>query len=223
MGASETDGGTLDAANILKPPLARGELRCIMATTSEEYRKYFQRDSAFERRFYPVKVSELKKEDTLSILKRLKEKMVTHYKIEIDEKHLETIVELAEEEIKNRVFPDKAIDVMEKAFSRCALDGKSELDEDTIKNIVGEFVGIKFIETEADRGRHLMEMEKFLKERVLGQDSAIDKIASQIRMTKQKLDMKPEQPDGVFMFRTFRSWKDISSKAGRPVFVWDRG
>lgn len=200
LGAGETEGGTLDAANILKPALARGELRCIAATTNEEYQKYFQRDSALERRFYPIRIPELNKESTLAILKQLKPKMTEHYKIDIKDEYLDLIVELSEEEIKNRVFPDKAIDVMEKAFSRCALDGNQEVEKDAIKNIVGEFVGVKFIETEEDKGRHLLEMEKFLKERVYGQDEAIDKISAQIRMTKQKLDLKPEQPDGVFMF-----------------------
>ncbi|HOV14980.1 MAG TPA: AAA family ATPase, partial [Spirochaetota bacterium] len=200
LGAGESEGGTLDAANILKPALARGELRCIAATTNEEYQKYFQRDAALERRFYPIRIPELDKEATLFILKQLKPKMVEHYKIDISDEYLDLIVELSEEEIKNRVFPDKAIDVMEKSFSRCALDGKKEVEKEAIKNIVGEFVGIRFIETEEDKGRHLLEMEKFLKERIYGQDEAIDKIAAQIRMTKQKLDLKPEQPDGVFMF-----------------------
>ncbi|OHD18801.1 MAG: hypothetical protein A2086_03245 [Spirochaetes bacterium GWD1_27_9] len=200
LGAGETEGSSLDAANILKPALARGELRCIGATTTEEYQKYFQRDAALDRRFYSIMVEELDRDATLDILKKLKPKMTEHYKLEIQDKFLEIIVDLAEEEVKNRVFPDKAIDVMEKSFSRCALDGKKEVDKETIKNIVGELVGVRFIETEEDKGKHLLEMERFLKERVFGQDEAIDRISNQIRMTKQKLDLKPEQPDGVFLF-----------------------
>ncbi|HPO50934.1 MAG TPA: AAA family ATPase, partial [Spirochaetota bacterium] len=195
LGAGETEGGTLDAANILKPALARGELRCIAATTNEEYQKYFQRDTALERRFYPIRIPELDKDATLSILNRLKPKMEEHFKTTISDEYLELIVRLCDEEIKNRVFPDKAIDVMEKAFSRCALDGKAQVEKEAIKNIVGEFIGVKFIETEEDKGRRLLEMEKFLKERVYGQDDPIDKISSLIRMTKQKLDLKPKQPD----------------------------
>ncbi len=200
LGAGETTDSSLDAANILKPALARGDLRCIGATTTDEYQKYFQKDPAFERRFYTVMVEELNPDATLEILRRLKNKMVEHYKIEISDANLKLIVDLAKEEIKNRVFPDKAIDILEKAFSRCALDQKTEVDEITIKNIVGEFVGIKFLETEEDKGRHLLEMEKFLKERIFGQDEAVEKIANVIRMTKNKLDLKPEQPDGVFFF-----------------------
>lgn len=200
LGAGETTDSSLDAANILKPALARGELRCIGATTIDEYQKYFQKDPAFERRFYTIMVNELSPEATLEILKRLKKKMIDHYKIDIKEENLNLIINLAKEEIKTRVFPDKAIDILEKSFSRCALDGKKEVDDITIKNIIGEFVGIKFLETEEDKGRHLLEMEKFLKERIFGQDEAIEKIANIIRMTKNKLDLKPEQPDGVFFF-----------------------
>ncbi|HOJ64774.1 MAG TPA: tetratricopeptide repeat protein [Spirochaetota bacterium] len=200
LGAGETTDSSLDAANILKPALARGELRCIGATTIDEYQKYFQKDPAFDRRFYTIMVDELSPEATLEILRRLKKKMVEHYKIDISDENLQLIINLSKEEIKTRVFPDKAIDILEKTFSRCALDGKKEVDDITIKNIVGEFVGIKFLETEEDKGRHLLEMEKFLKERIFGQDEAIERIANIIRMTKNKLDLKPEQPDGVFFF-----------------------
>ena len=200
LGAGETEGSSLDAANILKPALARGELRCIGATTTEEYQKYFKKDAALDRRFYSIMIDELDRDASLSIIRQLKPRMIDHYGIDIKDDYLETIIQLTEEEVKNRVFPDKAIDVLEKSFSRCALDGKKEVDKDTIKNIVGEMVGVKFIETEEDKGKHLLEMEKCLKEKVYGQDEAIDKISNQIRMTKQKLDLKPEQPDGVFLF-----------------------
>jgi len=200
LGAGETTDSSLDAANILKPALARGELRCIGATTTEEYQRYFQKDPAFERRFYKIDIDELDALSTYEILKGLKPKMEKHYKITISEENMKLIVDLSAEEIKNRAFPDKAIDILEKSFSRCALDNKTEVDETSIANIVGEFVGVKFIETEEDKGKRLLEMEKYLKERIYGQDEAIDKISNMIRMTKQRLDLKPEQPDGVFFF-----------------------
>ncbi|MBN2544493.1 MAG: AAA family ATPase [Spirochaetes bacterium] len=200
VGAGETDASSLDAANILKPALARGELRCIGATTNEEYKKYFQKDSALDRRFYKVDIEELDNESTLEILKRLKAKMEEYYKITIEDKLLKLIVDLANEEIKNRSFPDKAIDILEKVFSRSALDNKKKIDELVIKDIIGEFVGIRFIETEEDKGRNLLNMEKFLNERVFGQDEAINRISSIIRAAKQKLDLNPHRPDGVFFF-----------------------
>lgn len=200
LGAGETTDSSLDAANILKPALARGELRCIGATTTEEYQRYFQKDPAFERRFYKIDIDELDALSTYDILKDLKPKMEKHYKITISDENMKLIVNLSAEEIKNRAFPDKAIDILEKSFSRCALDNKTEVDETSIVNIVGEFVGVKFIEAEEDKGKRLLEMEKYLKERIYGQDEAIDKISNMIRMTKQRLDLKPEQPDGVFFF-----------------------
>ncbi|MBN2737678.1 MAG: AAA family ATPase [Spirochaetales bacterium] len=200
LGAGATEGGTIDAANIMKPALARGEIRCIGATTADEYKAYIQKDAALDRRFYKVTVEELGKEATTHILKRLKPKMEKHYGLSIEDKYIDMIVELADQEIKNRVFPDKAIDIFENVFSRCALSGIKEVDELTVKNIVGEFVGIKFIETEEDKGRQLLLMESYLKERIFGQDKAIDKISKIIRLNKQKLDLRPEQPDGVFFF-----------------------
>ncbi|MBN1412997.1 MAG: AAA family ATPase [Spirochaetales bacterium] len=200
IGAGTTIDDSVDAANILKPALANGEIRCIGATTLEEYKKYIQKDSALERRFYKIDVHELEPETTLHILTKLKPKMEDHYKVTISEDLLKLIVDLADEEIKSRVFPDKAIDILENSFARAALSGLSALNEVTIKTVVGEFVGIKFLETEEDQGRQLLNMETYLKERVYGQDEAIDKISKIIRMAKQRLDLKPEQPDGVFFF-----------------------
>jgi ATP-dependent Clp protease ATP-binding subunit ClpC len=200
LGAGETIDGSLDAANILKPALARGELHCIGATTTEEYNKHFVKDQAFLRRFYPIHVEELDKESTHRILLSLRKKICEHYKLRVDDRLLRLIVDVADEEIKNRVFPDKAIDILENACSRVALDGKTALDEETVKNIIAEFVGMKFLEVEADHGGRLLQMETFLKERIYGQDEAIEKTARLVRLTKQKLDLKPEQPDGVLLF-----------------------
>ncbi len=200
LGAGETIDGSLDAANILKPALARGELHCIGATTTEEYNRYFIKDQAFLRRFYPVHIEELDGDSTLAILRNLKPRVAAHYGLEIEDRLLSLIVDIAGEEIKNRVFPDKAIDILENACSRAALDGGRRLEENTIKNIIGEFVGMKFLETDDDEGGRLLHMETFLKERVYGQDEAIDKTARIVRLTKRKLDLRPEQPDGVLFF-----------------------
>ncbi|MBN2441805.1 MAG: ATP-dependent Clp protease ATP-binding subunit, partial [Spirochaetales bacterium] len=138
--------------------------------------------------------------ETKILLNRLKGPMEEHYKITIDDLLLDLIVKLSDEEIKNRVLPDKAIDILENSFSRCALTGKTSVDGDTIKQIVGEFVGVKFLETEEDKGKRMLEMENFLKERIYGQDEAIEKVSRIIRLTKKRLDLRPEKPDGVFFF-----------------------
>lgn len=114
-GAAE---GAMDAANILKPTLARGELQCIGATTIDEYRKYIEKDPALERRFQPVKVGEPSAEETVEILKGLRDKYEAHHKIKITDEAILAAVSFADRYINDRFFPDKAIDLIDEASSR---------------------------------------------------------------------------------------------------------
>jgi ATP-dependent Clp protease ATP-binding subunit ClpC len=114
-GAAE---GAIDAANILKPALARGELQCIGATTLDEYRKYIEKDAALERRFHPIDVSQPSVEETLLILKGLKDKYEAHHRVEITDAALEAAAHLSERYITDRFLPDKAIDVMDEAAAK---------------------------------------------------------------------------------------------------------
>lgn len=127
LGAGKSDGA-MDAANLLKPLLARGELRCIGATTLEEYRKYVEKDAAFERRFQPVYVGEPTVPDTVSILRGLKEKYETHHGVKIADNALVMAAELANRYITNRFLPDKAIDLIDEACAntRVNLDSQPE-------------------------------------------------------------------------------------------------
>ena len=114
-GAAE---GAVDAANILKPSLARGELQCIGATTLDEYRKHIERDAALERRFQPIVVEEPSVEETIEILKGIKEKYEEHHKLTIDDEALKAAAELASRYVSDRFLPDKAIDLVDEASSR---------------------------------------------------------------------------------------------------------
>jgi ATP-dependent Clp protease ATP-binding subunit ClpC len=114
-GAAE---GSLDAANMLKPLLARGELQLIGATTLDEYRKYIEKDAALERRFAPVTVGEPTREETLEILKGLRDKYEAHHKLHITDEALKAAVELSHRYITDRFLPDKAIDLMDEAASK---------------------------------------------------------------------------------------------------------
>jgi len=128
-GAAE---GAVDASNILKPPLARGELRCIGATTVEEYRKYIEKDKALERRFQPVYIDEPSVEDSISILRGIKERYEIHHGIRITDGAIVAAVELSHRYITDRFLPDKAIDLIDEAASRLRLQIDSmpaELDE----------------------------------------------------------------------------------------------
>ena len=128
MGAGASGGGQLDASNMLKPELARGTLRMIGATTGVEYRKYVEKDAAFERRFQPLQVEEPTREDTISILRGLREKYEVHHGVRISDSALTTAVDLSSRYIVDRFLPDKAIDLMDEAASRLrmAIDSMPE-------------------------------------------------------------------------------------------------
>ncbi|ODA45153.1 ATP-dependent Clp protease, ATP-binding subunit ClpC [Thermodesulfovibrio sp. N1] len=117
-GAAE---GSVDASNMLKPALSRGEIQCIGATTPQEYRKYIEKDGAFERRFQPVYIQPTSVETTVEILKGIREKYENHHKVKITDEAIETAVKLSDRYITDRYLPDKAIDVIDETASRIKL------------------------------------------------------------------------------------------------------
>src|SRR5690625_1795157 len=119
----------MDAANILKPALARGELRAVGATTLDEYQKYFEQDKALERRFQKVMVDEPDTESAISILRGIKEKYETHHKVRIKDEAIIAAVELSQRYITNRFLPDKAIDLMDEAAARLRMEINSKPEE----------------------------------------------------------------------------------------------
>ena len=128
VGAGKSSGA-MDAANILKPALARGELRTIGATTLDEYQKYFEQDKALERRFQKVMVEEPSPEDSVSILRGLKERYENHHKVRIKDEAIVSAVELSHRYITSRFLPDKAIDLVDEAASRLRLEMNSVPEE----------------------------------------------------------------------------------------------
>jgi ATP-dependent Clp protease ATP-binding subunit ClpB len=131
VGAGRAEGGS-DAANLLKPALARGELRCIGATTLDEYRQYIEKDAALERRFQPVYIGEPSVEDTIAILRGLKPRYETHHGVKIKDSALVAAAELSQRYITDRFLPDKAIDLVDESASRLAMELESvptEIDE----------------------------------------------------------------------------------------------
>jgi ATP-dependent Clp protease ATP-binding subunit ClpB len=116
--------GAMDAANILKPALARGELRAVGATTLNEYQKYFEKDKALERRFQKVLIDEPNREDAISILRGIKEKYESHHKVQIKDAAIIAAVDLSQRYITDRFLPDKAIDLIDEAASKLANGNK---------------------------------------------------------------------------------------------------
>ena len=147
--------GAMDAANILKPALARGELRAIGATTLDEYQKYFKKDKALERRFQKVIVEEPDTESAISILRGIKEKYETHHKVQIKDEAIIAAVELSQRYITNRFLPDKAIDLMDEAASKLRLEINSKPEELDVldRKIMQLEIEIEAIKREKDESK----------------------------------------------------------------------
>jgi len=168
VGAGKTDGA-MDAANILKPALARGELRAIGATTTAEYRKYIEKDAALERRFQPILVPEPSVEDTVSILRGLKEKYEVHHGVRISDAAISAAANLSSRYIQGRFLPDKAIDLVDEAASRLKMEIDSmpvEVDEleRKIRRLEIEKEAVKQDKTDRQQKEKLSSIEKQLAE-----------------------------------------------------------
>ena len=256
-GAAE---GAVDAANILKPALARGEIQAIGATTLDEYRKHIERDAALERRFQPVRVDEPTIEDTISILKGIRPAYEAHHKLKISDEALSSASELSTRYVSDRFLPDKAIDLVDEAAARVRIRRHStppsvreatsglealrrekdqaianqqyeyaaelrerevrlqtkleELEaeveqqresqqpvvgEDDIRDVISQWTGVPLSRIAAEESQRLLEMEAFLKNRVIGQDEAVTAVSRAVRRASAGLK-DPKRPIGVFMF-----------------------
>ena len=256
-GAAE---GAIDAANILKPMLARGELQCIGATTLNEYHKYIEKDSALERRFQPVMVGEPSKEEAVAILMGLRDRYEAHHKVRITDEAIEAAVMLSDRYISDRFLPDKAIDLIDEAASRVRIrtftappdmkqqearlealnketeeavahedfekaaqlrDEKKKLQteiaerreqwdqrrndkvetvgEEDIAQIVSSWTGIPVTRMTEDEASRLLNLEKILHNRVIGQDEAVKAVCRAIRRARAGLK-DPKRPIGSFIF-----------------------
>ncbi|MDZ7702952.1 MAG: ATP-dependent Clp protease ATP-binding subunit [Trueperaceae bacterium] len=185
--------GTLDAANILKPPLSRGEVQVIGATTTGEYHRYIEKDAALERRFQPVIVLEPSPTETLEILKGLRERYETHHGVLIPESILELSVRFGERSLPGRNFPDKSIDLIDEAASRTRLnkslgflvqeeeDGTPVVSREDIEAVVNSWGGVYVDEQDDEK---LTEIETTLQKRVVGQDRAITALAAALRRAR---------------------------------------
>ena len=256
-GAAE---GAVDAANILKPALARGEIQVIGATTIDEYRKNIEKDAALERRFQSVMVGEPTEEETVEILKGLRDKYEAHHKVKISDEAIETAVKMSSRYIADRFLPDKAIDLIDEAASRVRLkaftappnlksmeqeikrleqekasavksqdfeaaakirdkekelqtlldeekekwknlSGKEikEVSTENIANVVSSWSGIPVTQLTKEESERLLNMEKILHERIVGQDKAVSAVAKAIRRGRVGIK-NPNRPLGSFIF-----------------------
>ena len=200
--------GSLDAANILKPALARGEVQCIGATTTNEYRTSIEKDGALERRFQKVSVRPTTKEETLSILRRLNEHYADYHHVTYPDESLRAAVDLAERYLTDRAFPDKAIDVMDEAGARAhtrelALSGQAAeahtITPDDVAAVVSMMSGVPVQRVQKDEHERLRTMDAILRKRVIGQDEAVNTIVRAIQRSRLGL-RDPHRPIGTFFF-----------------------
>lgn len=185
--------GTLDAANILKPPLSRGEVQVIGATTTGEYHRYIEKDAALERRFQPVIVLEPSPEETLQILEGLRERYETHHGVVIPQQILEVSVRFGERSLPGRNFPDKAIDLIDEAAARTRLnkslgfpvleeeDGTPIVSREDLEAVINSWGGI-YIDDQDDE--KLANLETELKKKVVGQDHAVHALGAALRRSR---------------------------------------
>ena len=259
MGAGAAEGA-VNAANILKPSLARGELQVIGATTIDEYRKNIEKDAALERRFQPVTVGEPTEEEAVEILRGLRDKYEAHHKVKITDEAIESAVKMSSRYIADRYLPDKAIDLIDEAASIVRLNAQTipqnlkdmedeikrleqekqsavtsqdfesaaklrdkqnnlkklladekekwknvsshevkSVTTDEIASVVSQWTGIPVNQLTKEESERLLNMEKILHERIVGQDKAVSSIARAIRRGRVGLK-NPKRPIGSFIF-----------------------
>ncbi|WP_375289555.1 ATP-dependent chaperone ClpB [Qipengyuania sp.] len=207
-GASE---GSMDAGNLLKPALSRGELHCIGATTLDEYQKYVEKDPALQRRFQPVYIDEPSVEDTISILRGIKEKYELHHGVRITDGAIVAAAQLSNRYIQNRFLPDKAIDLMDEAASRIRMEVESKPEE--IENLDRRIIQLKIEEqalqketddASADRlatlRKELADLEQQSSELTTRWQNERDKIHAEARVKEEldsaRLELEQAQREG---------------------------
>jgi ATP-dependent Clp protease ATP-binding subunit ClpA len=203
IGAGAASGGTLDASNLLKPALSSGQLRCIGATTYNEFRGVFEKDHALSRRFQKIDVNEPTVDDTVAILRGLKSRFEDHHGVRYTAAALTTAAQLSARYISDRHLPDKAIDVIDEAGAAQRIQPKTKqkkiITPKEIEEIIAKIARIPAKTVSVDDRESLQRLDRDLKAVVFGQDKAIDALASAIKMSRSGLG-NPQKPIGSFLF-----------------------
>ena len=203
IGAGSASGGTLDASNLLKPALSNGSIKCIGATTYQEYRTVFEKDRALSRRFQKIDVDEPSILDTINILKGLKTKFEKHHNVKYSVAAINSAAELSAKYINDRHLPDKAIDVIDDAGAAQRILPKNKqkkiITHKEIEEIVAKIAKIPPKNISNDDKQALKNLERDLKAVIFGQDKAIESLASAMKMTRSGLGI-PNKPIGNFLF-----------------------
>ena len=202
IGAGATGEGSIDASNILKPCLARGEIQIIGATTIDEYRKHVEKDSGLERRFQSVLIEEPTKEDTIEILKGLRDKYEAHHKVKITDESIKAAVNLSVRYITDRFLPDKAIDLIDEAASKVRL--KENTPPKDIKDLEEQINNIKKEKEESVRGQNFEKAAKLRDEQRKTQEEL-----DEVRSKWNKLSKHSNVVDEEVIAEVVASWTGI--------------
>ncbi|HUX06360.1 MAG TPA: ATP-dependent Clp protease ATP-binding subunit [Acidobacteriota bacterium] len=217
VGAGDGGGGGLDAANIIKPELARSEMRCIGATTIDEYRKLISQDKALERRFEMVWIDEPTRDETVEILKGLRPTYEEHHGVKISDEAVEAAVDLSIRYLLDLRLPDKALDLLDQACAQLSLGSLSLTPEDfkrlseakgdaklvgfrEIAKAVAERAHIPLDSLTLDEKDRLQQLDTLLKRHVIGQDEAVKEVGDAVRRARAGLKKKAHLPDAVMLF-----------------------
>ena len=197
--------GSLDAANMLKPALARGEFQCIGATTLDEFTKIVEKDGALDRRFQKIMVESTDVPQSIAILQQLKPKYEEFHGITYTDDAVEAAVRLTDRYITDKSLPDKAIDALDEAGSMVRLSltkkkGRSHVVEaEDIASVVSKMTGIPVNKVAESEGNRLVKMRERLRQRIIGQDEAVEKVVRAIQRNRAGLK-DPHRPIGTFLF-----------------------
>lgn len=200
--------GAMDASNLLKPALARGELHCIGATTIREYRKYVEKDPAFARRFKTVLIEEPSIEKAIHILDGIKNVYENYHNVKFNTSAIKAAVTLSHRYISERFLPDKAIDLLDEAAARKKIISKVDknnssaivqVEKSDIAEIVSKWTKIPVADLLENEARKLRKLENNLKKRVIGQNKAIQAVSNAIIRSRVDLS-NPRKPIGSFLF-----------------------
>ena len=203
MGAGATNGGSMDASNLLKPALSSGRIRCVGSTTHDEFRKFIEKDHAFSRRFQKIDVDEPNLEDTYKILKGLKSKFEEHHGVKYSNSVLRYAVEVSSKFLNDRRNPDKSIDVIDEAGATVHLlpksKRKSSITKRDIETIISKLAKIPKLSVSGDDKDRLKNLKSNLHMVIYGQDDAVDKVSDAIILSRSGLGHE-EKPMASFLF-----------------------
>jgi ATP-dependent Clp protease ATP-binding subunit ClpA len=203
VGAGSTSGGSMDASNLLKPALADGSISCMGSTTYAEFRQHFEKDRALNRRFQRIDVKEPSISDCKEILKGLKANYEKFFQITYTDRALEAAVELSAKFINGKHLPDKAIDVIDEAGAMVKINPQlttnNVIDELIIEKVVAKIAQVPVGAVTVNDLQQLKNLDKKLRAVIFGQDEAIDKLVSMIKLSRTGLN-RENKPIGSFLF-----------------------